>query len=345
MEDRNEVVKVAEQQQPMIPAELQSRLDRLWLDNKLDELFLRKAEIMAQSRILPQMFQGDVYACYSLQRIAFQWMTDPTLLAPGLYKATPNSPLTLDGKTVKSIVDQFAPVKDHFIRDEYFGDWDKILGKFETRQSKKLDDYGNPKTYKVPAWKPEDEQGLGIRLSATLVTGHDVYYELKLTQCLTRNSTLWAEDPMLQIYYRAIARFSRKYFPYILNGMYIKEEIQDHTIIDVREEDITPLNVEQPKQEQPKKKSTAEKLKDKFGVQVETPAIPISQQIIEVIENTGAPVDIDGVTEYLKSLGALVGYGLDEIEKYPENLRNRLSSQDGIIALVCKAAEKSENLV
>lgn len=327
---------------PMVPAELQARIDRLWMDEKLDEMFMRKAEIMAKSRILPPVFQGDVYACYSLQRIAFQWMTDPTLLAPGLYKVSPSSPLSLDGKTVKSIVDRFAPVKDHFIHDEYFGDWDKILGKFETRQSKKLDDYGNPKTYKVPAWKPEDEQGLGIRLTATLSNGHDVAYELRLTQCLTRNSTLWAEDPMLQIYYRAIARFSRKYFPYILSGMYIKEEIQDHAIIDIREEEITPIP-EPVKAPKTAKVSPADKLKAKFNVPDNKGTI--SAQIAEIIEESGAPVDIDGVKRYLASLGALNGYDIDELDKYPENLRNRMSSEDGLRALVYKAAEESENLV
>lgn len=327
---------------PMVPAELQARIDRLWMDEKLDEMFMRKAEIMAQSRILPPIFQGDVYGCYSLQRIAFQWMTDPTLLAPGLYKVSPSSPLSLDGKTVKSIVDRFAPVKDHFINDEYFGDWDKILGKFETRQSKKLDDYGNPKTYKVPAWKPEDEQGLGIRLTATLSNGHDVAYELKLTQCLTRNSTLWAEDPMLQIYYRAIARFSRKYFPYILNGMYIKEEIQDHAIIDIREEEITPIP-EPVKAPKTAKASPADKLKEKFNVLDNKGTI--SAQIAEIIEESGAPVDLDGVKRYLAGLGALNGYDIDELDKYPENLRNRMSSEDGLRALVYKAAEVSENLV
>jgi hypothetical protein len=369
-ENTNEIAKQPETSAAIapsanpVPTALQQRIDRLYTDEKLDLLFMTKAEIMAKSHILPPLFQGDVYACYSLQRIAFQWQTDPTLLAPGIYKATANAPLSLDGKTVKSVIDRFAPVKDHFIADEYFGDWDKILGKFETRQSKKLDDYGNPKTYKVPAWRPEDEQGLGIRLTATLNNGHTVTYELKLTQCLTRNSTLWAEDPQLQIYYRAIARFSRKYFPYILNGMYIKEEIMDADVIDITPaaESVTATAEPQTDGKAKKRKSNAEKLAEKFGVQAQTAPVDaeevaapvddllnqasvnyapqsVTERIEQAIAETQAPITIAEVDMFLANLGALNGYTRDELDKYPENIRNRMNGENGIKNLVNKTAE------
>lgn len=350
---KNEITKETEQLNPaltpqsgnLMPAALQQRIERLYADEKLDLLFMQKAAIMAKSRILPPMFQGDEYACYSLQRIAFQWQTDPTLLAPGLYKATPQAPLSLDGKTVKSVIDRFAPIKDHFIKDEYFGDWDKILGKFEVKQSKKQDEYGNYKTYKVPAWKPEDEQGLGIRLTATLNNGHTVTYELKLTQCLTRNSTLWAEDPQLQIYYRAIARFSRKYFPYILNGMYIAEEFMDNpdgVVIDITEQAET-VQSEEAKTE--KKASKASKLKDKFNVgsnddllaAAEQDKKTVSERICEAIAAVNAPISLDEVKLYMSSRGILDNYDVDDLEKYPENWRNRMTGD--LTNLINQAAE------
>lgn len=216
---------------------LQARIDRLYTDMQLDAMFWQRAEYMAKSPMLPPLFRGDTYACYALQQLAFVWLTNPMLLAPGLYKAKPESPLQLDGKTVRSIMNRFAPVKDHFIADEYFGDWSKVIGKFKMIESKKhTDDYGRPKLYRIPDWKPEDEDGLGIRLTATLYNGIPIKYELLLKQCQTRNSTLWGEDPQLQIFYRAIARMSRKYFPEILNGMYIREEIDDENAIEVRAE-------------------------------------------------------------------------------------------------------------
>lgn len=348
--NENEVNAPILQSDSLMPTALQQRIDRLYTDEKLDLLFMTKAQIMAKSRILPPMFQGDEYACYSLQRIAFQWQTDPTLLAPGLYKVSPQAPLSLDGKTVKSVIDRFAPVKDHFIKDEYFGDWDKILGKFEVKQSKKQDEYGNFKTYKVPAWKPEDEQGLGIRLTATLNNGHTVTYELKLTQCLTRNSTLWAEDPQLQIYYRAIARFSRKYFPYILNGMYIAEEFMDNPsgeVIDITEDAETIPAAEI----KPERKSRASKLKEKFDVgkseaepaedllsaSPAESALSVSDRINEAINRTGAPITLAEVEMYMASRGVLNGYGINDIEQYPENWRNRMNGD--LADLVNKAAE------
>jgi len=241
MSDENAMVQVENEQAAVIVppgmTALQARIERLATDTQLDAMFLKKAEMMAKSNMLPVMFRGDVYGCYALQQLAFVWQTNPVLLAPGLYKVKPDSPLTLDGKTVKSIVGRFAPVKDHYIADEYFGDWSKVIGKFKMVESKKAtDDYGRPKLYRIPDWKPEDEDGLGIRLSAVLMNGITITYTLLLKQCQTRNSTLWGEDPQLQLYYRAIARFSRKYFPEILNGMYIREEFDDENAIEVRAE-------------------------------------------------------------------------------------------------------------
>lgn len=351
-----------------VPAELQARIDRLYTDEHLDALFMAKAEIMSKSHILPPMFHGDQYACYALQRLAFQWQTDAVLLAPGLYKVAADSPLTLDGKTVASVIDRFAPVKDHFIADEYFGEWDKILGKFELRESKKaVDQFGKPKTYKVPAWRPEDEQGLGIRLTATLTSGHKIVYELLLTQCLTRNSTLWAEDPKLQIYYRAIARFSRKYFPYILNGMYIREEFDDQNVIDV-----TPVEpTHDAEAEKPRRTTRAAALKEKLGVgkkspesaevppvvaevmdaanvtvepqgqqEAELPIPPaeiVSDRLNAAIAASGAPITLAEVEMYLNSRGVCEGYGIDELDKYPENWRNRMAGD--LTNLVNLAAE------
>lgn len=234
-ENTNTALVQAESQPLAVPAEMQNRLERLMYDQQLDRFFMDKAKMMAKSNFLPPMYRGDEYACYSLQRLAYQWEVIDTLLAPALYKVATDAPLGLEGKAVKSILDKFAPVKDHFIEDEYIGDWSKILGKFETKHNSQ----GKP--YKVPAWKPEDEKDLGIILRAETNTGHKIEYKLMMTQCLTRNSTLWSEDPQLQIYYRAIARFARKYFPGILLGMYIKEELADGEIIDVEVVKSEPL--------------------------------------------------------------------------------------------------------
>lgn len=234
-EETNTALVQAENQQLAVPAEMQSRLDRLMYDEKLNQYFMQNAALMAKSPMMPPLFRGDVYGCFALQQLAYQWEMMPALLAPGIYKVSADAPLSLEGKTVKAIMDKFAPVKDHFIEDEYIGDWSKILGKFEERQN------SQGKKYKVPSWKSSDETDLGIILRAETKSGHKIEYKLMLTQCLTRNSTLWAEDPQLQIFYRAIARFARKYFPGILGGMYVKEELADGEIIDVEVVKSEPL--------------------------------------------------------------------------------------------------------
>ena len=365
MSETNDLVKadaaqeVVVQKIPMLPEELKSRIDRLQFDEKLDQYFMEKAKLMAQSPMLPPVFRGDVYGCYALQQLAFQWEMNPLLLAPGIYKASTDAPLTLEGKMVKALVDRYAPVKDHFIGDEYFGDWNKILGKFELRTSQtKQDKYGRPSVYKVPAWKSEDEEGLGIRLTAELRSGHMISYDLLLTQCLTRNSTLWAEDPKLQLFYRAIARFARKYFPGLLGGLYTKEEI-----IDERPEPIDVTPVEKQNEESPA--SATESLKARLGIRkketertpaesakseekaeeetpkpgTEAPKESLAQKIDRIIAEKNAPVTLADVLKYINTKSPMKIYTMGDLEK---TCRGKM--YDDTESLVDHAAEWAEGL-
>lgn len=113
--------------------------------------------------------------------------------------------------------------------DEYFGPWEKILGKFKELESKtKKDPHGHPAKYKVPAWKIEDEEGLGIRFWATL-TGETEPREIEvfMSQALVRNSTLWATNPKQQIFYLAQKLWARKYAPEALLGVHTVEDLLD----------------------------------------------------------------------------------------------------------------------
>ena len=287
-EETNTALVQAENQPLAVPAEMQSRLDRLMYDEKLNQYFMQNAALMAKSPMMPPLFRGDVYGCFALQQLAYQWEMMPALLAPGIYKVSADAPLSLEGKTVKAIMDKFAPVKDHFIEDEYIGDWSKILGRFETRHNSQ----GKP--YKVPAWKPEDEKDLGIILRAETKTGHKIEYKLMLTQCLTRNSTLWAEDPQLQIFYRAIARFSRKYFPGILGGMYIKEEISDGEIVDV---EVVPNPEPENKTKQSKSEELLNKMKQKKG---KVSDVKAEETVVEEVAKTEQGTNVkESISDYL----------------------------------------------
>lgn len=307
-EETNTALVQAENQQLAVPAEMQSRLDRLMYDEKLNQYFMQNAALMAKSPMMPPLFRGDVYGCFALQQLAYQWEMMPALLAPGIYKVSADAPLSLEGKTVKAIMDKFAPVKDHFIEDEYIGDWSKILGKFEEKTSQQ------GKKYKVPSWKSSDETDLGIILRAETKTGHKIEYKLMLTQCLTRNSTLWAEDPQLQIFYRAIARFARKYFPGILGGMYVKEELADGEIIDV---EVVSTPEPEKKEKQSKSDELLSKIKQKKGKKDDVEEKSIVEEVATAEQGTDAKeVMSDYLAGYFKRNN--VPLNLLDVKRYLE---------------------------
>jgi hypothetical protein len=112
---------------------------------------------------------------------------------------------------------------------EWFGAWEKIVGKFKEVESRtKMGDDGKPKKFIVPAWDQRDEQGLGVRVWAT-IKGEATprVLELLMTQARTRNSTLWTEDPKQQIAYLAQKRWARLHAPDVLLGVYTTDEL-DH---------------------------------------------------------------------------------------------------------------------
>lgn len=335
-ETSNTAMVQAEEKPLAVPAEMQNRLERLMYDEKLNQYFMQNAALMAKSPMMPPLFRGDVYGCYALQQLSYQWEMMPALLAPGIYKVSADAPLSLEGKTVKAILDKFAPVKDHFIEDEYIGDWSKILGKFEERTS------AQGKKYKVPAWKSDDEKDLGIILKAETLTGHRIEYKLMLTQCLTRNSTLWAEDPQLQIFYRAIARFARKYFPGILGGMYVKEEIVDGEVIDVE----VVAEPEKDTKKQSKSDELLNKIKTKKGqkndVKAEETAVEeiakeepaadekqsVSDYLAEYFKRNNVPLNLLDIKRYLE-LDRKLTMDMDSPElpqEWDEYIRNKTKS-------------------
>ena len=63
----------------------------------------------------------------------------------------------------------------------------------------------------------------------------------------------------------------------------------------------------------------------------------VTERVEEAIAATGAPISVMEVEMYLANLGALNGYNLDDLDAYPENLRNRMKGD--LTNLVNKAAE------
>jgi hypothetical protein len=128
--------------------------------------------------------------------------------------------------------------------------------------------------------------------------------------------------------------------------------------------DVTPTaeTVSEPAAKAPRK-SKADKLAEKLGVKPadpvkvaeEVPEAPaedllnaasvnyapaektVTERIEEAIIATGAPITVAEVEMYMAGRGLFDGYGLDELDRYPENWRNRM--QGDLTNLVNAAAE------
>ncbi|BCL69847.1 hypothetical protein TUMSATVNIG1_18020 [Vibrio nigripulchritudo] len=188
----------------------------------------RFAELMATGKsTIPAHLRGSPGDCLAITIQSMQWRMNPHAVAQKTHLV--NGTLGYEAQLVNAVVTAMAPTKDR-INYEWFGDWHKVIGKFATRQN------GSGKSYQAPNWKPEDEQGLGVRAWATL-KGEDEprVLELLLTQAQVRNSTLWASDPKQQLAYLAVKRWARLHTPDVIMGVYTPDELEP-----VEEKNINP---------------------------------------------------------------------------------------------------------
>lgn len=185
------------------------------------------ANMMSSARAtVPAHLRGNPGDCLAIVMQAARWGMDPFAVAQKTHLVS--GTLGYEAQLVASVVNSSNIITSR-MRFEWFGPWEKIVGKFKTVESRsKKDDDGNPKKFIVPAWEQRDEEGLGIKVSATL-RGETEPRELTLmmTQARTRNSTLWTEDPKQQIAYLAQKRWTRLYAPDVLLGVYTPDEIDD----------------------------------------------------------------------------------------------------------------------
>lgn len=197
----------------------------LLLDFRMIEKMNDLAKLMATATIaVPAHFRGKPGDCLAVVMQSAQWGMNPFAVAQKCFNV--NGVLGYEAQLVGAVVNTRAPIIGR-LQYEWFGPWEKILGKFVERESKtKKDDNGYPVKYRVPGWKVEDEEGLGVIVRATL-RGEPAPRELTLlmTQARTRNSTLWADDPKQQLAYLATKRWARLYCPEVILGVYTPDEL------------------------------------------------------------------------------------------------------------------------
>ena len=212
---------------------------------KMNEL----AVMMATSKVaVPQHFRNSPGDCLAVVMQSVQWGMNPFAVAQKTFAI--KGVLGYEAQLVNAVVTARAPIVGRF-HYEWFGPWEKVLGKFREGESKnKIDeDTGEKVKYRVPAWTMADEAGIGIRVSATFKGESEPrVLELMLIQARTRNSTLWADDPKQQLAYLAVKRWARLYCPDVILGVYTTDELEP---IPAEPKDITPGAEPAPKAQQP----------------------------------------------------------------------------------------------
>ena len=186
----------------------------------------RFANLMATARTtVPAHFQGKPGDCLAVVMQATTWGMNPFAVAQKTHLV--NGTLGYEAQLVAAVINSSGAVTDRF-HFEWFGAWEKIVGKFKEVESRtKKDDNGNAKKFIVPAWEQRDEQGLGVRVWATIRGEPEPrVLELLMTQARTRNSTLWTEDPKQQLAYLAQKRWARLYAPDVILGVYTPDELE-----------------------------------------------------------------------------------------------------------------------
>ena len=188
------------------------------------------ADVMAKGRAtVPAHLAGSPADCMAVALQAAQWGMNPYAVAQKTHII--NGTLGYEAQLVNAVINSMAPTKDR-IHYDWFGPWEKVIGKFVEKTSQK------GTKYIAPGWSLADEAGCGIRVWATM-KGEDEprVLELLLSQAQVRNSTLWASDPKQQLAYLAVKRWARLYCPDVILGVYTPDEFEP---AQRTERDVTP---------------------------------------------------------------------------------------------------------
>jgi hypothetical protein len=204
---------------------------------------MKLADLMANGRAtVPKHFHNNPADCMAVVIQSMQWGMSPYAVAQKTHLV--GGTLGYEAQLVNAVITAMAPTVDRLHYD-WFGPWEKVIGRFREVESrtKKDEDTGEPKKFRFPDWSLADEQGLGVRVWATM-RGEDAPRELTLllAQARTRNSTLWADDPKQQLAYLATKRWSRLYCPDVIMGVYSKDELEE---ADTGPRDVTPTQGKQ----------------------------------------------------------------------------------------------------
>ncbi|HMY38214.1 MAG TPA: recombinase RecT [Marinagarivorans sp.] len=212
------------------------------IQSEMFDRVMSLASLMASgSATIPKHLQKNQADCAAIIMQSMQWGMNPFAVAQKTH-ITQGGSLGYEAQLVNAVIMANGPLDEH-PKYEFFGEWDRILGRVKEMQTE-----GKGKWY-AKDWKPEDENGLGV-ICHYKIRGETGWrsYELLLKQCWPRFSTQWATDPQQQICYAAIKKVARRDFPGVILGVYTRDELEEAP----GEIDITPPKQSEPQPEQPK---------------------------------------------------------------------------------------------
>lgn len=287
------------------------------------------AQIMAQgTATVPEHLQGNQADCMAVAMQAAQWQMNPFAVAQKTHLI--HGVLGYEAQLINAVITRSGVLANRF-EYEWYGPWEKVVGKFQIRK-------GDKGEYRVPGWTLADEMGIGIIIRATL-KGEDKPRELNLllAQARTRNSTLWADDPRQQLAYLAVKRWARLYCPDVILGVYTPDELEER-----EEKVINPVSSDSPH-------NTV--IEDKPSVNVDALADELRKKIDEAETIEEAKQIRSDIESSKSSLGALYNelkskavkrYRFVEARNSIEAAFNSLPRPDEPDATACFAAvEKS----
>ena len=211
------------------PAPFNTSTAGLVLDEgNMNRLFTMAEWMASGTATVPKHLQRNKGDCLAICMQATQWKMNPFAVAQKTHLI--GGTLGYEAQLVIAVINTSGALIGR-MDWEWFGPWEKIIGRFkEITSTKKTDEDGKPKKYIVPDWNVEDEKGLGVKVRATL-RGEAQPRELTLllTQARTRNSTLWTEDPRQQLAYLAGKRWARLHLPEVILGVYTPDEVHEFT--------------------------------------------------------------------------------------------------------------------
>lgn len=181
---------------------------RIMFDGAALSRFYGMAKDMAKSGLVGKHLEDKPEACFAVVRMALNWNMDPFSVAQSTYSPGKGK-IGIEGKLAAAAMVGSKKVK--YIEYEHGGDWEKVVGNFETVQAQWPD--GNPKVDKQTGqpvmvakakYTPEDEAGLYVIATAKMFDDTRIPTpKIYLRACHPRNSTLWASNPYRQIMYVA----------------------------------------------------------------------------------------------------------------------------------------------